>query len=340
MDPAVLGIIKTQRKKAMNRKRRPPDISTWTHRERYKGTIIEGFNAVLVTRGCRWYHASGCSMCGYSNESDISGEDIRMGRQLEKVRTHYGDQPLIKVFTSGSFFDEKELIPGERTEVLVAVREMLEGKDGTLLVESRPEFIDGEMLTSVMETLGGSDLMVALGLESSNDKVLEESINKGFTFADYQAAASTIVASGAQLKTYLMLKPPFLSETDAIADCINTMKDLADLDIPQTVSINPMNVQNYTLVEHMFSRGEYRPPWLWSVIEVLKRGRHVLGKDIWMLCHPTAGGRSRGPHNCGKCDPELLESIQDFSLTNDVQTLDGLECDCRQEYNSASMEYK
>jgi radical SAM enzyme (TIGR01210 family) len=340
MDPAVLEIVKAQRQKAKNRKRRPPDISTWTQRERYRDTIIEGFNVVLVTRGCRWYHASGCSMCGYSNESDDSGEDIRIGRQLEKVRSRYGEQPLVKVFTSGSFFDERELEPDERSEVLGTINEMLQGKDGTLLVESRPEFISREVLASIKEALGGSDLMVALGLESSNDKVLKESINKGFTFSDYQEAARTIIASGARLKTYLLLKPPFLSETEAVTDCIQSIQDIADLNIPQIVSINPMNIQNYTLVEHLFRRGEYRPPWLWSVVEVLKKGRSILGADSWLLCHPTAGGKSRGPHNCGDCDPEFLEAVQDFSLTNDPKTLEDLDCGCILEYQAASIEYK
>jgi radical SAM enzyme (TIGR01210 family) len=340
MDPAVLEIVKAQRQKAKNRRRRPPDASTWTQRERYRDTIIDGFNVVLVTRGCRWYHASGCSMCGYSNESDDSGEDIRIGSQLEKVKKRYGDQPLVKVFTSGSFFDERELNHDERLEVLGSVKEMLEGKDGTLLVESRPEYINKEALESMRDALGGSDLMVALGLESSNDKVLKESINKGFTFTDYQEAAKTIIASGAQLKTYLLLKPPFLSEADAITDCIRSIRDIADLNIPQTVSINPMNIQNYTLVEHLFRRGEYRPPWLWSVVEVLKKGSPVLGKDSWLLCHPTAGGKSRGPHNCGDCDSEFLEAIQDFSLTNDTETLNDLECECIRDYQAASVEYK
>jgi len=340
MDPAVLEIIRTQREKAKNRKRRPPGVSTWTHRERYTDGIIDSFNVVLVTRGCRWYHASGCSMCGYSNDCDISGEDLKMDTQLEEVERSYGGQPLIKVFTSGSFFDDAEITPEERQRVLDSTKGFLKKSGGTLIVESRPQFITKEELETAKATLGDIELTVAIGLESSNDGVLKECINKGFTFDDYKGAASLIVEAGAKLKTYLMLKPPFLSEADAVKDCIRSIRDLSDLEFPQTISMNPMNVQNYTLVEYLHHRGEYRPPWLWSVVEVLKEGRKVLGDGSWLLCHPTAGGKSRGPHNCGDCDTRFLEAIQDFSLTNGLDALDGLVCKCEKNYRSFLIEYK
>ena len=44
MDPAALKIIKQLREKAAKRKRRPPRVSTWTQRERYRDDIIESYN--------------------------------------------------------------------------------------------------------------------------------------------------------------------------------------------------------------------------------------------------------------------------------------------------------
>jgi len=340
MDNSTLQIIKMQRAKAANRKRRPPSVSTWTHRERYGSALINSFNIVMVTRGCRWYRASGCSMCGYSNDSSLGEEDIQLEEQLEKVKQRYTDEPLVKVFTSGSFFDEQELKPEERMEVLTTIKEMLSGKKATLVVESRPQFITEDILADTQGLLGDVRLTVAIGLESSNDRILKESINKGFTFEDYKEAAKKIVTAGATVKTYLMLKPPFLSEQDALQDCIDSIRDVSALGYPQTISINPMNIQGFTLVEHLFRRGEYRSPWLWTVVEVLRRGKEMMGNDSWLLCHPTAGGKSRGVHNCPDCNAEFLEAIQDFCLTNDVSALDNLACDCEKEYRTYLLDYK
>ena len=72
----------------------------------------------------------------------------------------------------------------------------------------------------------------------------------------------------------------------------------------------------FTLVEQLYAAGEYRPPWLWSVVDVIRQGREILSEDSLLLCHPSGGGSKRGPHNCGKCDHKFLEAISDFSLTN------------------------
>ena len=72
-----------------------------------------------------------------------------------------------------------------------------------------------------------------------------------------------------------------------------------------------MNVQSRTIVDRLFRRGEYRPPWLWSVVEVLERTRDL---NAHVKSHPTAGGKIRGAHNCGTCDHRVVNAIEEFSL--------------------------
>ena len=48
-----------------------------------------------------------------------------------------------------------------------------------------------------------------------------------------------------------------------------------------------------------------------------------------------AAGRKRGPHNCGKCDYELVKGIRDYTLNGDRDLISALletRCDCREEY--------
>ena len=86
-----------------------------------------------------------------------------------------------------------------------------------------------------------------------------------------------------------------------------------------------MNVQGRTIVDRLFRRGEYRPPWLWSVVEVLER-THDLKAHV--KSHPTAGGMVRGAHNCGTCDRRVVNAIEEFSLGLRADFAD-LSCACQ-----------
>jgi radical SAM enzyme (TIGR01210 family) len=170
-------------------------------------------------------------------------------------------------------------------------------------------------------------LQVALGLESANNALLRDSINKGFQFEDYQMAANTVKGSGATLKTYLLIKPPFLTEREAITDSTDSAKMIQE--ISDVISFNPVNVQKGTLVERLWRRDEYRPPWLWSVVKVLEECRN-LGPRV--VSFPSGGGKRRGAHNCFECDGEFLSAIEDFSLGL-RESLEDLHCDCREQWS-------
>jgi len=73
----------------------------------------------------------------------------------------------------------------------------------------------------------------------------------------------------------------------------------------------------------MWERGEFRPPWLWSALEVLKS---VPGP---IVCDPVGAGTRRGPHNCGQCDDAVAEAIRKHDLSQDVSAFQSLDCACK-----------
>jgi len=262
-------------------------------------------------------------MCGYNTESraDISAEDLKS--QFAKGVSDLQDIALLKVYTSGSFLDEKEVPPDVADSILVYC-----SNSGTrLLFESRPEFVRPDRLKNMLQK--HDDLEIALGLESSNDRVLKYSINKGFTVDDYSAAARTIRETGIAVRTYVLLKPPFLTEAEAIADAKATIRFAAMAS--DAVSLNPVNIQKGTLVEKLWSNWSYRSPWLWSVLEVLRESSSTSAK---LICEPTGGGKERGAHNCGKCDASILESLREFSLSQNYGKLRSTDCECRDLWES------
>jgi len=96
------------------------------------------------------------------------------------------------------------------------------------------------------------------------------------------------------------------------------------------VSMNPCTVQGHTELEWYWRQGAYRPPYLWSVLSVLD------DTPVPITCDPVGGGRKRGPHNCGKCDKEIVQGIRDYSLTGDrelIASLLEIPCACKKEWH-------
>jgi hypothetical protein len=252
---------------------------------------------------------------------NVSNNDLLT--QFDTAMKSYSGQKFVKIFTSGSFLDDKEINPNVRKEIFGRLIETVD----KVSVESRPEFITDGKLSEIKEGFKSKTFEVGLGLETASDFIREHFLNKGFTFNDYKKAAKTLKKHNVKLKTYVLIKPPFLTEKESINDAINTVDKIKT--ITDTVSFNPTNVQRNTLVNFLWQRKQYRPAWLFSVTEILKESRKITG-DVKIKCDIAGGGSIRGAHNCKSCDCKFLNAIAEFSLSQDVNIFNGLDCDCKE----------
>jgi hypothetical protein len=292
-------------------------VSTWTEQEVLDGEVVDAWVVILRTRGCYWARRSGCSMCGYINDTftDVREEDL-MAQWRSALRI-YGGQPVVKIYTSGNFFDASEVSLRARRRILEEIGQRCE----KLVVENLPQMTKREWVEEGVSLVPRFE--IAIGLETANDSVRDLCISKDFHFEWYERACRAAHEAGATVKTYLLMKPPFLTEAAAVEDVVASAMKIRDL--TDAISINPTNVQRDTLVDQLFKRREYRPPWLWSVVEALT---HLRGYGRRVICKPTGGGTPRGAHNCGACDGVFLGAIQDYSLGK-ADRLDELSCGCR-----------
>ncbi len=340
IDPTMLESVLSDQRQRLKEKlgsrsgsasdRRP--VSCWTEKELLDGDEVAAFVVVLRTHGCRWaWTTGGCSMCGYITDCSASAVDTAaLEAQLEHALQRYNGEPFVKFFCSGSFFDPDE-IP-------LAIQHAVLDKFGTkarrLTLETRPEHIDATTLEAYLARAPHDaldfDLEIAIGLESSDPAILERSVHKGITLERYRDAARTVREAGALVKTYVLLKPPFLTEAQAIEDAVATVANAAPFS--ETISLNPVNVQNFTFIEHLYRAGQYRPPWLWSVVEVLEQSAALIPSSVRLMSAPTAGGTKRGAHNCYRCDHTVLRAIEAFSLGYGTAGFDAVECDCREQW--------
>lgn len=305
-------------------------------KEEYAGEIIECLTVIFKSGGCTWNR---CKMCGYKSERyhKMAAEELsaRIRQQLSWVLGEFrpDSYQMVKIFTSGSFFDTTEVPSDARN----AIGEAFKGK--IVIAESRTEYVKKDVVSDFIGIIDDSSwekpFYVAMGLETTNDYIREKCIDKGHTFDDFKDAVREGRDAGAGIKTYLMMKPPYLTESESLLDMQKSIKESAPYS--DIISMNLCTVQNRTEVERLWKQKAYRPPYLWSVLQVL------IDSDIHIHSDPVGGGKRRGPHNCGKCDWDIVDAIKDYSLTNDKDLLKvyfDKGCDCMEEWRYVLKEEK
>lgn len=287
---------------------------------------------MLPGAGCAWAKRSGgCYMCGFSR----STYRYTRGRLLPTLvfkamlsKAMAGvTAEIVAIYNGGSFLNPREIpasIPAWLSEKVAKHPSIRQ-----LFVESRPEFVDSTLIQAMITSLGGKILKVGIGLECVTDIIRERCIHKGFSLEDYKRAVNVLRDHGARVLTYVFFKPVFLSEAEAIEEAVKTI-DYAFSHGSDEVALESAFVQKGTLMHRMFQNGKFRPPWLWSVIEVVKRTQH-LG-----LVH-IAGFSDEPPPiaiptNCPNCSPQVEKALQDFRETADIRIFEGLDCTCLEQW--------
>ena len=303
-------------------------LACWTGMEEYRGSVLRCLTVIFRTAGCAWNR---CRMCGYRHERYPSLPRAVLEKRILAQLAWLGERhpsssfEMVKIFTSGSFLDPDEVPPSVQDAIVASFRGKL------VIAESRPEYVDAarleELVCRVDDGTWDQPLYVAMGLETTNDYIREKCIDKGHTFADFIDAAGRARKGGAGTKAYLLLKPPFLTESESIADMHHSIREASPY--AEILSMNLCTVQKGTEVEQYWRQGAYRPPYLWSVLAVLGQA------TVHVQCDPVGGGHSRGPHNCGTCDWEIVRGIRQYSLSQDRDLVLALleeQCGCKEEW--------
>ncbi|RLF67125.1 MAG: TIGR01210 family radical SAM protein [Thermoplasmata archaeon] len=320
----LLRLLRDKAKESARRYNPKRPVAYWREEDHLDGQIVRAFVGILRTRGCYWALTGGCTMCGYIKDAyirDLDPSELRA--QIKYLSEEYSGEPYVKIFTSGSFLDPKEIPYDVYEDVLSAFSDAK-----VISIESRPEFVKDETL-KILSRLSDKfniRIEISIGLESSNEQILRKLINKGFSIKDYVTAAKRVKKHGFLLKTYILLKPPFVSEFYALKTGINSA--LFALNFSDRVSVNPTVIQPYTIVEDLYRKGLYRPPWVFTLIVLLKRVKVERPEKV-IVSYPMKKLKKEGLRGCDSCLKESISRIVEFSLTQRVEVLSlPRECPC------------
>jgi archaeosine synthase beta-subunit len=144
-------------------------------------------------------------------------------------------------------------------------------------------------------------------------------LNKRMTLADFQRAVNFLTSHGISSRSFILLKPPFLSEAEGITWAKRSI-DFAFESGVDCCTVIPTR-QGNGAIEQLLDHGYFSPPDISSLEEVvaygigLKAGK-VFG-DLWDI-HQFS--------RCNKCLNSRIGRINEMNLTQQVP--ERVECDC------------
>lgn len=333
----IQDLMSDIRKNAVKRmdKRSPADSSaTWLSEDLLYSGIGNAIFIILPTPGCA--HAlsesGGCTMCSYIADSPLenvsSSELIDIFKNLME-RHEIKPKTVVKIFVSGSFLNKDELPEEARNEILKMLNK--EKNVEEVVVESRPEFVTEDVLKECLELLPEKIFEVSIGLESSSDYIKKYKINKGFLNEDFERAINVITSLKSDYKitskAYLFVKPILTSEKEAIEDAVASAKYVEEVGVDR-ISFCPATIHKGTLMELLWRRGSYQPPWIWSTLEIIKRVRSEV--KIPVIMDTSGFGTRRGPFNCKKCNKKFKNLIIESNLNQTIP--EEFECECKNKW--------
>ena len=343
--------IKVLRSKTIRKKSKFEDerldkpVSFWIKEDRLLKEKGKEFTIILRTKGCSWAlgETGGCSMCGYIQDSTIveidpnhiiNQFDYALQKKIKEISIDKDDF-ILKIFNSGSFFDDDEISADVREHIYKKIAEIPKIKE--IVVESRVDYITREKLKKMKGILENKYIEVAIGLETVNDYIRNIYVNKGLKFEDFLKAVQICKENNIGVRVYLLFKPPFLNEQTAIDDCASSIQKLAELKV-NTISINPLNIQKNSLVEYLWYQNRYRPPWFYSLFKCIIKAckDNSILDSVRIISSPSGAGSKRGIHNCLKrdCNENMKKILNKFVLNQDLNELNEkyYDCDCHAQY--------
>lgn len=243
------------------------------------GTLWRTATIFLTNRECPFR----CLMCDlWKNTLDEPLAPGAIPRQIATALEAMPPARAVKLYNSGSYFDPRAIPPEDD----LAVAELVRGFQRTI-VESHTAFLSGahrERVLRFAEAIRPAALEIAVGLETAHPGVLER-LNKRTTLEQFRAAAEFLRESEIALRTFVLVRPPFLTEGEALFWAKRSL-DEAHSAGASFVALIPVRGGNGAM-EELLASGDWAPPSLKTVEAALVYGQGLapgtmrVTADLW-----------------------------------------------------------
>jgi archaeosine synthase beta-subunit len=191
----------------------------------------------------------------------------------------------IKLYNGGSFFDAAAVPPPDHPAIAQAL-----ARFDRVIVECHPALVHPHaarfqhLLQSASPHPPGPQLEVAMGLETVHPLALE-SLNKRMTLEDFRRAAARLHDHQINLRTFVLVQPPFVPPTEALDWTLRSTHFAFDCHA-SVVTLIPTRPGNGAL-DALAQQGHFTPPTLHTLERALASALpQPLGRvfaDLWDL---------------------------------------------------------
>ena len=277
----------------------------------FEGRVYKRLRIILRSNGCS---VPVCTMCPFPNEGidqnvhKVTASDYL--RQIKSALSEHTGYEIVSIYNDGSFFAPEELPSKVRNAIYSLIAEQ---NCCYLMVESLPNFISRSAIADATKALNNTALIVGIGLQSSSKTVRDVCIQSPFTSEQFLNAINTLQEFHVRIKAYVLLKPPFLTEAEALYDATRTAIWLLRNSI-EDVTVCPVRAAPGTVVYDLYSLDLFKPPKLTTLVRCLH--------DIKALARPVRISLSNigspdlhsiTPHGCEDCESRILDILKDYN---------------------------
>ena len=163
---------------------------------------------------------------------------------------------LPKLFSNkilGSFFDTEEM-PMEN--IITLLDELSNINVNVIFFETHYLTINDSILSLIKQKLYNKEVVIELGLESSNKEIREKCLNKYISNTKFIEKVNLIKSYGFGVEANVIFGIPFLTDDEQKLD---------------TVNLFPINIKPYTLLYKLYEQGKYLPVSHKDFINVLNK---------------------------------------------------------------------
>ncbi len=278
-------------------------------KERTASGQIEDVGVIFLTNMECPFH---CLMCDlWKNTTDESVPAGAIPNQIEWVLDQLPDIKHLKLYNSGSFFDEQAIPKKDYKKIASMVSSFK-----TVIVESHPGMINEKCL--VFRDMLKPDLQVAVGLETVHPEILMK-LNKKMTLEDFSNSISFLTSHGILSRAFILLKPPFLSESEGIFWAERSIDFAFDAGVECCIVI-PVRAGNGAM-DYLTDKSFFSTPDIRSLEKVIEYGIQLnagrVFADIWDLSLFSS---------CNKCINGRINRLTEMNLNQKI--IREVKCTC------------
>ncbi len=273
-----------------------------------QGEIVDVATIFLTNRECPFR----CLMCDlWKNTTDQRVPAGAIPEQIDFAISQLSPAQQIKLYNSGNFFDDQAIPAEDWTTITTRVRDY-----ENVIVENHPKLC-GERCRQFRDQTE-TNLEIALGLETIHADVLP-ALNKSMTLGDFDRAVDLLLADDIALRSFILLKPPFLTEVEGVDWALRSIEYAFRRGV-ECCSVIATRAGN-GIMEQLETEGRFSPPALSSLEQVLENGIQ-LGQgrvfvDLW---------DAERFADCAKCAKPRIQRMHQMNLQQ--QVLPAIECKC------------